>query len=149
MYEKKTTGSGRRSPAQDLVCVRLSAAASLPRLLSRLHETATSSVTEGQPLSATVAASTLRSRCPSGVESAVRYDTNWGSLRLHGAGWTAEAQGTARHGRANTADPRTHALGRLGRWALERHDVVWRTIVRAVNPFWQTIPAITAVPMLT
>jgi hypothetical protein len=44
--------------------------------------------------------------------------------------------------RANTAKTRTHALGRLGQWALEHHDLVWRTLLRHQAGFRTQIPAI-------
>lgn len=85
------------------------------------------------------------------LSTAARWDRlwlifAWAYYWLHVTGWTAEAQGTARQWRANPADRRTHALWRLGPWALARDEVGWRTILRAVDKFRRTIPAITAAP---
>ena len=66
----------------------------------------------------------------------------WAYYWLHVAGWCVEVRGDARHWRANTAKTRTHALGRLGQWALEHHDRVWRTLLRYQAGFRTQIPAI-------
>ena len=42
----------------------------------------------------------------------------WGYDWLNVAGWDAEGCGLAVHWRANTAKTRTHALWRVGPWAL-------------------------------
>ena len=39
---------------------------------------------------------------------------------------SVEVQGDAGHWRVNTEKERTHALWRLGHWALEHHDLTWR-----------------------
>lgn len=73
----------------------------------------------------------------------------WAYYWLNIAGWVAEVAGKDREWRANTVKTkRTHALWRLGKWALAHHDVVWRTMLRAHHTFQKTIPAIVANPSL-
>ena len=73
----------------------------------------------------------------------------WAYYLLHVGGWDVEARGDARHWKANTDPQRTHALWRLGEWGLKHHDVVWRTIVRSLEAFRETIPALQEVPVPT
>ncbi len=65
----------------------------------------------------------------------------WAYYWLNVAGWAMETAGKAREWQANTVkNYRTHALWRLGHWGLEHHDVVWRTLLRAVRDFRRRIP---------
>ncbi len=65
----------------------------------------------------------------------------WAYYWLNAAGWAMETAGKAREWRANTVKAyRTHALWRLGHWGLEHHDLVWRTLLRAVRDFRRHIP---------
>ena len=62
--------------------------------------------------------------------------TAWAYYGWNVAGWATETAGKAREWRANTVkNYRTHALWRLGHWGLEHHDMVWRTLLRAVRDF--------------
>jgi hypothetical protein len=57
---------------------------------------------------------------------------------LNVGGWVVEHGGEDREWRANTSEQCTHALwllgywaiGLLGYWVLQRHDLVWQTLVR-------------------
>jgi len=59
------------------------------------------------------------------------------------AGTRVEATGQDRHWRANTVRThRTHALWRLGAWALASGAITWRQLRQAQRRWWATIPPI-------
>jgi hypothetical protein len=64
-------------------------------------------------------------------------------------GWWCEPQGEDRDWCANLSEKRTHALWRLGSWALEHQDLDWRDRVRHQAAFQSSIPPVGAVVMLT
>ena len=66
----------------------------------------------------------------------------WAYYWLNVAGWDVEVRDTARHWRANTVKTRTHALWRLGLWALMHGGLSWRGICRRQAHFTQQIPPI-------
>ena len=70
----------------------------------------------------------------------------WAYYWLNVAGWDAEVRGLDRHWRANTAKTRTHALWRLGLWALTHGGLSWRMICRRQAHFTQHIPPVGTVP---
>jgi hypothetical protein len=66
----------------------------------------------------------------------------WAYYWLNVAGWDVEARGQAGHWRANTATIRTHALWRLGHWALTHGGLSWRTICRRQAAFLSQVPPV-------
>ncbi len=70
----------------------------------------------------------------------------WAYYWLNVAGWDVEVRGLARQWRANTAQTRTHALWRLGLWALTHGGLSWRMICRRPPHFTQHIPPVGTVP---
>ena len=66
----------------------------------------------------------------------------WSYYGLNVAGWEAEARGLDVQWRANTVKTRTHALWRLGHWALTRGGLSWRALCRRHAPFMQDIPPV-------
>lgn len=68
----------------------------------------------------------------------------WSYYWLNVAGWEAEVRGWDIHWRANTAKTRTHALGRLGHWALTRGGMSWRARCRRQAQFMHDIPPVGA-----
>ena len=66
----------------------------------------------------------------------------WAYYWLNVAGWDVEVRDTARHWRANTVKTRTHALWRLGLWALTHGGLSWRAICRRQAHFTQHIPPV-------
>lgn len=67
------------------------------------------------------------------VGLAERWDRLWlvcarAYYWLNVPGWDVEARGTAHHWRANNVKTRTHALWRLGHWALTHGGSSWRAI---------------------
>lgn len=66
----------------------------------------------------------------------------WAYYWLNVAGWDAEARGMARQWRANTVKTRTHALWRLGLWALTHGGLSWRAICRRQASFTNQIPPV-------
>lgn len=73
----------------------------------------------------------------------------WAYYWLNVGGWVVEHRGEDREWRANTSEKRIHALWRLGYWALARHDLGWRTLVRNQEAFRASIPPVGEVVILT
>ena len=68
----------------------------------------------------------------------------WAYYWLNVAGWDAEVRDTARHWRANTVTTRTHALWRLGFWALTQGGLSWRALCRRQAHFTHHMPPVGA-----
>lgn len=66
----------------------------------------------------------------------------WSYYWLNIAGWDAEVRGVDARWRANTTKTRTHALWRLGDWALTYGGVSSRTLQRRSRQFLQHVPAV-------
>ncbi len=66
----------------------------------------------------------------------------WAYYWLNVAGWDVEVRGDARQWRANTVPDRTHALGRLGHWALMKGGLSWRMICRRQSHFTHHIASV-------
>lgn len=66
----------------------------------------------------------------------------WAYYWLNVVGWDVEIRGHAPLWRANTVKSRTHALWRLGFWALTQGGLTWRAICRRQAQFTQQIPPI-------
>jgi hypothetical protein len=70
----------------------------------------------------------------------------WAFYWMNVAGWEAEVRGLDVQWRANTVKTRTHALWRLGHWALMDGTLFWRDLFRRQAHFRQNIPAVGTVP---
>lgn len=81
------------------------------------------------------------------LSTAARWDRlwlvfAWSYYWLNVAGWDAEVRGSAAQWRANTAKTRTHALWRVGHWALTHGGLPWRDLRRRQRQFLQTLPPV-------